>query len=95
MSMFVAIRSLPGITPDALSGAGARVETCAAGMRSEGTRVSWVRSFFLPESSQTHCYFEAPDRESVVELNERAGLPYERIVPVAEMTPSVAAASAA
>jgi len=20
--------------------------------------VRWVRSFFLPESSQTHCYFE-------------------------------------
>ena len=88
MPLFVAIRSLPGISPDALAGAGARVKTCAAGMQSEGTPVSWVRSFFLPESSQTHCYFEGPSLEAVVELNERAGLPYERIAPVAEMTPA-------
>ena len=88
MPMFVAIRSLPGITPDALAGAGARVKTCAAGMRNEGTQVAWVRSFFLPESSQTHCYFDGPSLAAVTELNERAGLPYERIVPVAELTPA-------
>ncbi len=88
MPMFVAIRDLPGITPDALAGAGARVKTCAAGMQSEGTQVRWLRSFFLPASSQTHCYFEGPDVDAVTELNRRAGLPFERIVEVAEMTPA-------
>jgi hypothetical protein len=88
MSTFVAIRTLPGVTPDALAGAGARVKTCAASMQTEGTDVRWLRSFFLPESSQTHCYFEAPTLQAVRDLNERAGLPYDRIAEVAEMTPS-------
>jgi hypothetical protein len=88
MPTFVAIRTLPGVTPDALMGAGARVKTCAAGMQGEGTPVRWVRSFFLPESSQTHCYFEAPDAAAVRELNQRAGLPFERLVEVSEMTPA-------
>ncbi|MCA3178605.1 MAG: DUF4242 domain-containing protein [Burkholderiaceae bacterium] len=88
MATFVAIRSLPGITPDALAGAGARVKSCAAGMQSEGTEVRWLRSFFLPASSQTHCYFEGPSLGAVRELNERAGLPFEQLVEVAEMTPA-------
>ncbi len=79
MPTFVAIRSLPGITPDALAG---------AGMQSEGTEVTWLRSFFLPASSQTHCYFEGPSLDAVRELNERAGLPYEQLLEVAEMTPA-------
>lgn len=90
MATFVAIRTLPGITPDALTAAGARVESCAAGMQSEGTEVRWLRSFFLPESSQTHCYFDGPDLDAVRVLNERAGLPYDRLVGVAEMTPAQA-----
>jgi hypothetical protein len=88
MTTFVAIRNLPGITPDALMGAGARVKSCAAGMQSEGTDVRWLRSFFLPASSQTHCYFEGPSLEAVRELNQRAGLPFEQLVEVAEMTPA-------
>ena len=43
MPSFVAIRTLPGITPDALAGAGARVKTCVASMCSEGVQVRWVR----------------------------------------------------
>ena len=87
MPTFVAIRSLPGITPDALVGAGARVKSCVAGMQTEGTDVKWLRSFFLPASSQTHCYFEAPSLDAVRDLNERAGLPYEQLVEAAELTP--------
>jgi hypothetical protein len=88
MPMFVAVRDLPGVTTDSLVGAGARVKSCVAGMQSEGTEVRWVRSFFLPASSRTHCYFEGPSREAIVELNQRAGIPFEEIFEVAEMTPS-------
>lgn len=87
MPQFLAIRYLPGVTPDALAAAGTQVKTCVAGMQNEGVRVRWLRSFFLPESSQTHCYFDGPSLADVEELNRRAGLPYERIVQVAEMTP--------
>lgn len=89
MSCFVVTRELPGITPEALSGAGARVKTCAAEMTLEGTQVSWIRSFFIPETEQTHCYFEAPHVEAVRDVNERANIPFKSIQEVQEMTPDV------
>ena len=87
MAMFVVKRDLPGITSDALQGAGLRVKSCAADMRGAGLDVDWVRSFFLAASEQTHCYFEAPDLESVRELNERAQIPFSEISQVEKMTP--------
>ena len=87
MSLFVVMRELPGVTPDALGSAGLRAKTCCAEMTDEGQPVRWVRSFFLPESSQTHCYFEAGSRQAVEEANRRAKLPYLKIVEVMEMTP--------
>lgn len=88
MPTYVTIRDLPGITADALAGAGARVKSCAADMQAEGSDVRWVRSFFLPEKSQTHCYFDAPDAAAVREVNERARIPFREILEVAEMTPA-------
>lgn len=87
MSYFVVQRELPGITPEALAGAGARAKTCAAEMSEEGTPVRWIRSFFLPEIEQTHCYFEAPDAEAVREVNERANIPFKTVTEVMELTP--------
>jgi hypothetical protein len=87
MSLFMVMRDLPGVTPDALGSAGLRAKTCCAEMTEEGQPVHWVRSFFLPQSSQTHCYFEAASRQAVEEANRRAKLPYQKIVEVMEMTP--------
>lgn len=87
MSYFIVKRQLPGITPEALAGAGARAKSCAAEMREEGTPVRWIRSFFIPDTEQTHCYFEGPDAASVREVNERANIPFESIYEVHEMTP--------
>jgi hypothetical protein len=87
MATFVVERTLPGITPEALQSAGLRAKTCCAEMTSEGQDVRWLRSFFLPESSQTHCYFEGPSKEAVEEANQRAAIPFNQIIPVVEMTP--------
>ena len=87
MPLFVAKRDLPGITPDALMSAGARAKTCCAEMTQEGDSVRWVRSFFLPGTSQTHCYFEAASQAAVEEANNRARIPFTEIVEVVEMTP--------
>lgn len=89
MSLFVVTRQLPGITPEALAGAGARAKSCAAEMTAEGTDVRWIRSFFIPETEQTHCYFEAPSPEAVREVNERARIPFVSVQEVHEMTPDV------
>lgn len=87
MTVFVVKRKLPGITQERLMGAGARAKTCAAEMTEEGTPVRWIRSFFIPETEQTHCYFEAPTARAVREVNERANIPFESVQEVQEMSP--------
>ena len=87
MPLFVAKRDLPGITPEALQSAGMRAKTCCAEMTSEGQPVRWIRSFYLPDSAQTHCYFEASSKEAVEEANKRARIPFTDIALVVEMTP--------
>ena len=87
MGCFVVKRELPGITLEALTGAGARAKSCAAEMTEEGTHVRWIRSFFIPETEQTHCYFEAPNADAVREVNARANIPFVAIQEVQEMTP--------
>ncbi|MAE40866.1 MAG: hypothetical protein CML07_08115 [Psychrobacter sp.] len=89
MSYFVVQRDLPGITPDQLTGAGLRAKTCAAEMSQEGQPLRWLRSYFLPEKEQTHCYFEGPNIEAVKELNQRAQIPFSSIFEVQELTPEV------
>ncbi len=87
MALFVVQRDLPGITPEALAGAGLRAKTCAAEMTGEGQPVRWLHSYFLPETQQTHCYFEAPNPEIVREVNERASIPFSSITEVMLLTP--------
>jgi Protein of unknown function (DUF4242) len=64
MAQFVVKRDLPGVTLEALQSAGLRAKTCCAEMTQEGQPVRWIRSFYMPETSQTHCYFEAANREA-------------------------------
>ncbi|HXP88562.1 MAG TPA: nickel-binding protein [Bryobacteraceae bacterium] len=72
MPFFVVKRDLPGVTPEALQSAGMRAKSCCAEMTGEGQPVRWVRSFYLPETAQTHCYFEAAARSAAEEANQRA-----------------------
>ena len=87
MPKFVVKRTLPGITQAALLSAGVRAKTCCAEMTQEGETVLWLRSFFLPESSQTHCYFTAANKQAVEEVNRRAKIPFTEVTEVVEMTP--------
>jgi hypothetical protein len=49
--------------------------------------VEYIRSTFLPESAECRCLFRAQDIASVRELNDAAGLPFERIVPAMDLNP--------
>jgi hypothetical protein len=89
MPYFVVKRDLPGVTPQMLQSAGLRAKTCCAEMTGEGEPVRWVRSFFLPENAQTHCYFEASSKGAVEEANQRAKIPFTQITEVVEMTPEM------
>jgi hypothetical protein len=87
MGCYVVVRHLPGITTEALTGAGLRAKSCAVEMTEEGTPIQWLRSFFIPETEQTHCYFEAPSFDAVMEINERAKIPFSEIHKVQELVP--------
>ena len=87
MSIFVVKRDLPGVTPDLLQSAGLRAKTCCTEMTQEGQPVRWIRSFFMPSTAQTHCYFDAPNKAAVEEANRRAKIPFTEIAEALEMTP--------
>ena len=87
MACYVVTRHLPGITPEALTSAGLRAKSCSVEMTDEGTPVQWLRSFFIPETEETHCYFEATSADAVKEVNERANIPFKEIHEVMELVP--------
>ena len=66
-----------------------RAKTCCSEMTQEGQAVRWIRSFYLPETAETHCYLEAPSRGAVEEINQRARIPFTQITEVLEMTPEM------
>jgi hypothetical protein len=50
-------------------------------------QVRWIRSYVLAEESGTLgtvCIYEASSREAILEHAERAGLPADEILPVAD-----------
>jgi hypothetical protein len=64
-----------------------RAKSCADEMTDEGTPVRWLRSFFIPKTEQTHCYFDAPSADAVKEVNERANIPFTEIYEAQELAP--------
>jgi hypothetical protein len=87
MPYYVVQRKLAGVTPEELTGAGLRAKTCCAEMTDEGTPVRWIRSYFLPETEETHCYFEGDNADIIKEANERAQIPFASISEVMELSP--------
>lgn len=87
MKTYMVERSLQGISMTDLGAAQKSAIRTAEEMTWQGTPVSYVRSTFIPESGQCMCLFRAEDESSVKALNEKAKLPYERIVPALDLTP--------
>jgi hypothetical protein len=80
MGTYIAERYLPGITPEQLAAAAGRAKSTTADMRQEGTPVRYLRSTFIPGEEKSFCLFEGPSADAVKMANERAQIPYERIV---------------
>lgn len=80
MTQYVVERHLPGITPEQLAAAAEAAKRTTATMAQEGTPVQYLRSTFIPGEEKCFCLFEGPSAEVVGTANERAQLPYDRIV---------------
>ena len=61
----------------------------AAEMRSEGVPVHYAGSLVMAEDEAVLCRFEGPSERAVAELNRRAGIAYDRIVPAVVVSPAV------
>ena len=80
MGTYIAERYLPGITSEQLAAAAGRAKSATADMRQEGTPVRYLRSTFIPGEEKSFCLFEGPSADAVKLANERAQIPFERIV---------------
>jgi hypothetical protein len=82
VSTYAAERYLPGVTAEQLLDAARRAKAASAEMTAAGTPVTYLRSTFLPGDQTCYCLFEGPSEQSVAQANDKAGIPYERIVQV-------------
>ncbi len=87
MQVYMVERSLKGIPMDQLAAAQQRAIGTAAEMSAAGTPIRYIRSTFVPESGQCLCLFSADDAGQVRTLNEKAGIPFDKVVPALDLTP--------
>lgn len=87
MQVYLVERSLKGIPMDQLASAQQRAIGTAAEMSAAGTPIRYIRSTFVPESGQCMCLFSADDAGQVRALNEKAGIPFDKVVPALDLTP--------
>jgi hypothetical protein len=86
MATYLVGRSLPGFTPDQLPAAAGAAKSTAEAMAAEGLPVRYLRSTFVPHEEKCFCLFEGASEDVVAQANDRAGLPYERIVEASAIT---------
>ncbi len=80
MAKYIVERYLPGIQPDQLTAAAGSAKSTTAQMTQEGTPVRYLRSTFIPGEEKCYCLFDGPSADVVKIANERAQIPFERIV---------------
>lgn len=80
MPQYIVERILPNFTADQLKAAATSAKQTTAKMTEEGTPIRYMRSFFVPGEDKCFCLFEGPSAAIVQEANDRAHLPYERIL---------------
>jgi hypothetical protein len=86
MARYMVERSLPGFSEDQLPGAAGAAKSATEEMSREGTPVRYLRSTFVPQEEKCFCLFEGESESSVRAAQERAGLPYDRIVEASFIT---------
>jgi Protein of unknown function (DUF4242) len=86
MPVYMVERDLPGIKMEDLAAQKAAIQA-GKEMSAEGKQVRYIRSTFVPGENKWMCLFEAPNPENVREANERAKIPFTRIVPAIDLAP--------
>ena len=82
MKTFAVKRSLPGITMEQLGDAQKAAIEMSNQLTEEGTDVKYIRSNFSPGDFSCTCIFEAINEEAVKTVNEKAAIPFDKIIEV-------------
>ena len=85
MGTYAAERYMPGVIPEQLRDAARRAKAASAEMTAEGTRITYLSSTLLSGDDTCYCLFHAPSEQAVRQANDRAGIPYERIIPAVHL----------
>jgi phage shock protein PspC (stress-responsive transcriptional regulator) len=86
MPCYLVERYLPRTTPERLATTALRAKQAAEQLSAKGATVRYLHSTFLPQDEMCLCLFEASSAHAVAEVNEAAGLPYERISEAIHLT---------
>ena len=87
MPVYMVERDLPGVQMEQLADAQKAAIQAGKELSAQGKQVRYIRSTFIPGQDKCMCLFEAPNPENVREANERAKIPFTRIVPALDLTP--------
>jgi len=79
-------RYLAGATSDDVASAAERVQTATDQMTAEGIAVQYLGGTFIPADETCFCEFAAPSRDAVEWANERANVPFARILPAVRLS---------
>lgn len=89
MAVYLVDRDLPGITVDGLVAMQRAVMAMCRDFTAAGTPVRYLHGLFVPGEARCLCLFEANDEAALVALNERAQLPFTRIVEALDLPPEL------
>ena len=78
--VYVVERYLPGLDQRTLVPLLGKLGRATQELRTEGTHVRYLGSTIVPGDEACFCQFEGASEAAVAEANERAGVPFDRIV---------------
>jgi len=76
MPRYIVERTVGQLTQDEWNEVG---EKATAAIRELGTGVVWIRSYISHAEGKVYCEYDAPSKETVVELSRMAGMPIDQI----------------
>jgi len=80
MPVYMVERDLPGIQMDQLAAAQKAAIATSDQFTAEGKPVRYIRTTFVPGEAHCMCLFEAANPDLVKQVNDKAQIPYTRVI---------------
>lgn len=87
MPVYMVERDLKGIAMTDLAAAQQLAIRTSQEQTAQGSPVRYIRSTFAPDDGRCMCLFEAGTADEVKRVNDKAGIPYNRVVEALDLTP--------